>query len=82
MRSHRAGLILAFGILGLVGFFPCAPIAWLMGHTDLNKMREGTMDPAGEHLTNLGRFLGMVVTMLMLTFLCGAIAANSFLTFR
>lgn len=76
MNSHRGGLILVLGILGVAGCLPCAPIAWLMGNADLDKMRDGAMDPSGAQLTNIGRFLGMVVTVLMLVFLCGFIAVR------
>lgn len=82
MKSHRAALILVLGILGLVGCLPCAPIAWLMGNADLDKMRDGAMDPSGAQLTNLGRFLGMVVTVLMLVCLCGGVALRLLLGTR
>jgi phage FluMu protein Com len=67
---HRGGMILAFGIIGLVGgFIAGLPaifglIAWIMGNTDLNEMRAGRMDPEGESSTNVGRILGMVTVAL------------------
>jgi hypothetical protein len=69
VAPHRGGLILTFGILGLV--VPCAsvifgPIAWIMGNTDLGQIRAGTMDPAGEGLTQAGRVLGIVSTVMTL----------------
>ena len=82
MRSHRGGLILALGVLGLVGLYPCALLAWLMGHADLKKMRDGIMDPEGEFLTNLGRILGMTVTMLIAIFFCGGIVLNLLVRLR
>jgi hypothetical protein len=64
---HRGGLILAFGILGLVVPIPIfGPLAWIMGNNDMGEIREGRMDPEGETLTNVGRILGMVSTILLL----------------
>jgi predicted Zn finger-like uncharacterized protein len=61
---HRGTLILVFGILGLVACGIFAPIAWIMGNTDLKEIRAGRMDPEGESNTNIGRILGMVGTIL------------------
>ncbi len=64
-RPHRAGMILAFGIISLV-FFQCmiglvfGILAWVMGNTDLRAMDEGEMDPDGRSLTRTGRILGIV----------------------
>ena len=66
-RPHRGGMILAFGILGVVlgicGII-FGPIAWFMGQADLAAMREGRMDRSGEGLTQAGRILGIVATIL------------------
>lgn len=66
---HRGGLILALGILALVVLpcttIVCGPLAWSMGNTDLAQMRAGTMDPAGEGMTQAGRILGIISTVLM-----------------
>jgi hypothetical protein len=68
--AHRGGLILALGILSwlfcpllalFLGWFFCpllAVLAWGMGAGDLEKMRQGTMDNAGEGLTKAGTKLG------------------------
>jgi hypothetical protein len=42
------------------------PIAWIMGNTDLAQIRAGTMDPSGEGMTQAGRVLGIVATVLTL----------------
>jgi hypothetical protein len=67
LTPHRGGMILAFGIMGLVlgglGLI-FGPIAWIMGNADLREMRAGRMDPSGESTTNTGRILGMVATLL------------------
>jgi predicted Zn finger-like uncharacterized protein len=69
---HRGTLILVFGILGLVVCGIFAPIAWVMGNTDMKEIREGRMDPEGESLTNIGRILGIVGTILLIIgFVCG-----------
>ena len=51
MEPHRGVLILVLGILSLTVCGILAPFAWVMGNTDLEKMRAGQMDPSGEGLT-------------------------------
>ncbi len=65
MKKHRGALILVLGILSLVmcGLFTAIP-AWIMGGKDLKEMDAGAMDPSGRGLTNAGRILGMIVTIL------------------
>lgn len=64
---HRGGLIL---ILGLIGFALNCPIfcvmAWIMGAGDIREMRAGRMDPSGEGITQVGKILGMILTLLWL----------------
>lgn len=61
---HRGGLIL---VLGLLGFMINCPIfcfmAWVMGSSDLREMKAGRMDPSGEQLTQVGRVLGMILSI-------------------
>ena len=57
-------MILVFGILGLVLCFPFGIAAWIMGNNDLNEIRSGQMDPAGEGMTQAGRICGMIATFL------------------
>jgi hypothetical protein len=70
---HRGVLILVLGILGWA--FSCVPlgvIAWVMGNSDLWEMECGRMDQTGRGLTQAGRILGMVQTLLCLVvFLVG-----------
>ncbi len=66
MTPHRGTLVL---ILGIVSFVCClGPIvgipAWIMGNKDLKEMQEGRMDPSGQSLTNIGRILGMIGSIL------------------
>ena len=42
----------------------------VMGNGDLKEIRAGSMDPSGEQLTNIGRILGMIGTILILIGLC------------
>lgn len=61
MEPHRGTLILVLGILSLVfcGIFAGIP-AWVMGNSDLQKMRQGLMDRAGEGNTSAGRIMGII----------------------
>jgi hypothetical protein len=83
---HRGGLILTFGILGLVlpllvGCF--APFwlgfsipATLMGRKDLAAINNGVMDPTGRGTTQAGYIcgiIGMVIGFLMSLVVCGYI---------
>ena len=65
ITPHRGGLIL---VLGLLGFMINCPIfcfmAWVMGSSDLREMRAGRMDPSGEQLTQVGRILGMILSII------------------
>ncbi|MBI4417460.1 MAG: DUF4190 domain-containing protein [Ignavibacteriales bacterium] len=61
----RGALILVLGILSLVMFGLLTGIpAWIMGHTDLRRMREGSMERADEGLTRAGMILGIIGTVL------------------
>lgn len=67
LTPHRGGLILALGIIGLVaGCIILSPIAWVMGNQDLTEIRAGRMDPEGEGLTQAGRILGIIGTVIMI----------------
>jgi hypothetical protein len=75
MKPHRGTLILVFGILG----FTCCPLfgmaAWIMGGGDLRQMDAGSMDPSGRGQTNIGRVLGMIVTILFCIAILGIMAS-------
>jgi len=60
LAPHRGTLILTLGIIGIVCCFICGIIAWVMGNSDLQRMAEGRMDPAGRGLTQAGKICGMV----------------------
>jgi hypothetical protein len=67
-QPHRAGAILALGILGIVPCFICGIIAWVMGNGDLRKMDEGIMDPAGRGMTQAGKVCGIVGTIIGISY--------------
>jgi hypothetical protein len=60
MKPHRGGMILAFGLIGVLVCFPFSIVAWVMGANDLREMRQGLMDPSGKSLTEAGKIIGMV----------------------
>lgn len=64
IRPHRGGVILALGILGLLCCFLFGIAAWVMGNKELRAMRAGNVDPAGEGMTQAGRILGIIGTIL------------------
>jgi hypothetical protein len=67
---HRGGTVLTLGILGIVTF-TCMPVglilgilAWVLGQSDLARMKTGEMDPSGEGLTHAGWVCGIIATVL------------------
>ena len=64
MQPHRGTMILVFGILGLVVCMPLGIVAWVMGSIDLKAMDAGTMDPEGRSITQAGKIIGMIATIL------------------
>jgi hypothetical protein len=75
LPPHRGTLILVLGILGLVVCGFLGPVAWIMGNTDLKEIRAGRMDPEGEGLTNGGRILGIISTVLLVLSFCCLVPA-------
>ena len=73
LARHSGVLILLLGIGGLVVFPLLAPIAWILANRDLRQMAAGRMDPSGYSMTQAGRVLGMIVTILMLLFLAAVV---------
>lgn len=65
MKPHRATLILVLGILSLIICQPLGIVAWLLGSADLKQMAAGAMDPTGKDMTNIGRILGIIATVLL-----------------
>jgi len=65
-EPHRGVLILVLGILSLMVCGVVGIAAWMMGKSDLEKMRLGQMDKEGESMTKVGYILGIVGTILFL----------------
>jgi hypothetical protein len=64
---HRGVLVLILGIFGWSFSCPIlGVVAWVMGNSDLREMDCGRMDRSGRGLTQAGRVLGMVQTLLWL----------------
>jgi hypothetical protein len=62
---HRGGLILVLAILGVAMGCPIFSLmAWVMGSGDIREMQSGRMDPSGEGLTQAGRLLGMILSLM------------------
>jgi hypothetical protein len=66
VKPHRGGMILAFGIIGLVCCVIFAILAWVMGGGDLKEMAAGRMDRSGEGMTKAGKIIGMIATILQI----------------
>src|SRR4029077_17645937 len=64
--EHRGAMVLTLGILSVVicGFL--GPVAWVMGNNDLAAMRAGRMDSSGEGLTQAGRILGIISSIMLI----------------
>jgi hypothetical protein len=73
-EPHRGGLILTLGIISLVALTVCwmipliglipGLIAWVMGQSDLRKIKARAMDPEGQGLTQGGWVCGIIGTAL------------------
>jgi len=70
-QPHRGVVILILGIIGFVlgGVIGCpilSVIAWMMGSADVAEIRAGRMDPEGMGMTQAGRILGIIYTVMWL----------------
>jgi hypothetical protein len=65
MKPHRGTLILILGILSLIICQPVGIAAWIMGNADLKQIADGTMNPEGKSLTQIGKILGIIAVVLM-----------------
>ena len=74
-EPHHGVLVLVMGILGLTGLCTCillgacSIVAIILGWIDLNKMKDGRMDPTGRSLTMAGLILGIVSLALYAIFI-------------
>ena len=65
-EPHRGVLILVLGILSLMVCGVIGIFAWMMGKSDLEKIRLGQMDKEGESLTKVGYILGIIGSIMFL----------------
>ncbi|MEI6277769.1 MAG: hypothetical protein WCQ16_00125 [Verrucomicrobiae bacterium] len=75
MKPHRGTLVLVLGILGLIICQPVGIAAWVMGNADLKQIAAGTMDPEGKSLTQIGKILGVIATVLLALAVIGFLLA-------
>ena len=75
-KPHRGGMILTFGILGLLCCGIFAILAAIMGAGDLKQMAAGRMDRSGEGMTKVGMILGYVGIGLWIIGVIANIALN------
>ncbi|MCP4201604.1 MAG: DUF4190 domain-containing protein [bacterium] len=64
--SNRPTIILVLGILGVICCGLLAPVAWIMGSSELKAIRSGASPAAGEGLAKAGMILGIIGTVLLL----------------
>jgi hypothetical protein len=57
------GSVCCYGIPSLIGLALAIP-AWVLGRRDLEKMRQGLMDPEGQGITQGGMICGIIGTIL------------------
>jgi hypothetical protein len=83
-RPHWGGLILALGILSLLGgCFMLAFIAISMANVDLIQMAAKRMDPSGKTMTRVGKYLAMAnLALTVLVFGLGSCAGLTFYAWR
>ena len=75
-EPHRGGMILAFGILGIMVCAIFGILAWTMGAADLKAMDDGRMDPEGRGMTRAGQIIGMIsclIIIAVMVFYCGIV---------
>lgn len=60
LKPHRGGMLLAFGILGILCCIIFGIVAWVMASGDLKEMAAGRMDPTGEGMTKAAKILGII----------------------
>ncbi|MFT5107953.1 MAG: hypothetical protein ACI8XO_004796 [Verrucomicrobiales bacterium] len=67
MKPGRGGMILTFGILGLMFCVIFGIVAWSMGKSDLAEIEAGRMDPNDQGMTKAGYILGIISCVLVLS---------------
>jgi hypothetical protein len=67
----RGTMLLVLGILSIVCCALLGPVAWIMGKSDLAKIKSGEIAPEAEQMTKIGMILGIVGTVLLILNLIG-----------
>jgi len=75
-KPHRGGMILAFGIIGLLCCGIFAILAAIMGTNDLKEMDAGRMDSSGKGMTRAGQILGFIGIALWVIGVIANVALN------
>lgn len=71
MNKGNGVLVLVLGILGFAGFgFLTGLPAWILGNKGLEDIRRGIADPSEEGMIQVGRILGIIVTILSIAGAC------------
>jgi uncharacterized membrane protein YjgN (DUF898 family) len=63
--NNRPTIILVLGILGVVCCGLLAPVAWVMGSSELKAIQAGSSPASGEGLAKAGKILGIIGTVLL-----------------
>lgn len=64
LPGNHADMVLFLGILSLFMCGPLGIIAWIAGHSDLNKIRNGLMSPRRIGALKVGKAMGIIGTCL------------------
>lgn len=73
IRSYNVALVLVLGICGVTVLSLCAPFAWWLGGNAVRIMDEQRISDASERtLAQVGQYLGIIGTVLILFRLCAA----------
>lgn len=68
-ENGRGGLVLTFGILGILLFWPLGLAAWIMGASDLGKVQKGAKySEKNIKKVRYGMTLGIIATLLPIIF--------------
>jgi hypothetical protein len=65
-RSQNATTILVLGILSLVVCGVLGPIAWHMGHGEIQRIRAGLVSSQDHGMVNAGYICGIIASVLMM----------------
>jgi TRAP-type C4-dicarboxylate transport system permease small subunit len=64
-ERSQATTALVLGILGLVCCGILAPVAWYLGHQELEKIAAGRVSPENQGMAKAGQILGIIGTVIL-----------------